>query len=81
MTNREPTYDSGINILKLYLLLNDSGRPLSMNTAKEHLGVSEKTIQRYVDAINEYIPSTNGGRLIKRSTLAGEKFLLMEKNE
>ena len=77
MSSRLPNYVSAINILKFYLLLERSKRPVAVSYLVDYLSVSEITLNRYVKAINEFMGNTEGGRLIKYKIENGEKYLYL----
>lgn len=80
--SRKPTYGAAMNIARILQELYEAQRPPSITDIVERLGISKKTIQRYLKVLNSELSSKNGDDFISISRQNGkEELFLTDKNQ
>ena len=80
--SRKPTYGAAKNIARILQELYAAQRPLAVADMVERLGISRKTILRYLKALNSEFSSKDGHDFISVSRQNREKeWFLTDKEE
>ena len=82
MSQRKANYDSAIRMIKMVRLLESRAtRRMSVKAMSERIGVSTKTIDRYVSVLSESLTTEHGETFLVRERCSGEAWLCLAREK